>query len=395
MPPMLATFAFGLSMTVQSIPGAIYNIIMNIFPEDRNDVTLEEKENAKEIKLEEASDKFVEIVNEKSINSKKSSVDRKPSETSVDRKPSEKIEAIVEKIEPVVEKCKPTYPPVDPTLVDADDWNDEKLDCLNQLKDSLLGQELTEKMTLLFDDWFQLRFCRAQNFEAEKVIVMFEKYVVWRKEKNVDNIIQQDFSAIDKSAHEHWKHGYFCVSKTGAPVYIEKYGKNIKKMLTPENKADMEAYLINSYEYMIHVVFPACSKLAGRRIDKIVTILDLDEFGFGAKVAAKSLMNIGSEITKNYYPCLDSTMLIINTGFMTRTFLSAWSEPNRHLFSSDFKSEVEKYVDFAEMPKELKGDVAREIYDDQGPWVEYGEKCKEQGTYFVDREFCSDPWKHL
>merc|ERR1711957_609023 len=118
-------------MTVQSIPGAIYNIIMNIFPEDRNDVTLEEKENAKEIKLEEASDKFVEIVNEKSINSKKSSVDRKPSETSVDRKPSEKIEAIVEKIEPVVEKCKPTYPPVDPTLVDADDWNDEKLDCLN------------------------------------------------------------------------------------------------------------------------------------------------------------------------------------------------------------------------------------------------------------------------
>jgi len=139
MPPMLATFAFGLSMTVQSIPGAIYNIIMNIFPEDRNDVTLEEKENAKEIKLEEASDKFVEIVNEKSINSKKSSVDRKPSETSVDRKPSEKIEAIVEKIEPVVEKCKPTYPPVDPTLVDADDWNDEKLDCLNQLKDSLLG----------------------------------------------------------------------------------------------------------------------------------------------------------------------------------------------------------------------------------------------------------------
>ena len=145
MPPMLATFAFGLSMTVQSIPGAIYNIIMNIFPEDRNDVTLEEKENAKEIKLEEASDKFVEIVNEKSINTKKSSVDRKP---------SEKIEAIVEKIEPVVEKCKPTYPPVDPTLVDKDDWNDEKLDCLNQLKDSLLGYELTEKMKLLFDDWF-------------------------------------------------------------------------------------------------------------------------------------------------------------------------------------------------------------------------------------------------
>lgn len=222
---------------------------------------------------------------------------------------------------------------------------------------------------------------------------MLTKYMAWRKEKDIDNIIKTDFSAIDQSATEHWKHGYFCLSKDGVPVYIEKYGKNIKKMVTEFTSEQMEAYLINSYEYMIYVVFPECSRLAGKRVDKIVTILDLSEFGMSAKVAAKKLLDVGSEITKNYYPGVDSTMFVINCGFMTRTFFRAWAEPNRHVLSSDYKKEVEKMVDFALLPREIGGDIDKEIYQDGGPWVEYGKRCKAQGTYFPGGDFSSDPWK--
>ena len=34
---------------------------------------------------------------------------------------------------------------------------------------------------IMFDDWFLLRFCRAAEFNAEKVVEMFRKYMEFRE----------------------------------------------------------------------------------------------------------------------------------------------------------------------------------------------------------------------
>lgn len=45
-----------------------------------------------------------------------------------------------------------------------------------------------------YDDYYLLRFLRARKFDMDKTILMFTTFLNWRKENDVDNII--DVSAF-------------------------------------------------------------------------------------------------------------------------------------------------------------------------------------------------------
>jgi len=40
-----------------------------------------------------------------------------------------------------------------------------------------------------YDDVYLLRFCRARNFDMEKVYLMWDNFMKWRKENDMDNIL--------------------------------------------------------------------------------------------------------------------------------------------------------------------------------------------------------------
>jgi hypothetical protein len=44
-----------------------------------------------------------------------------------------------------------------------------------------------------YDDYYLLRFMRARKFEMEKVKLMFNTFVDWRKTNDVDNIIDVSY----------------------------------------------------------------------------------------------------------------------------------------------------------------------------------------------------------
>jgi hypothetical protein len=69
-----------------------------------------------------------------------------------------------------------------------------------------------------------LKFCRARKFKIDDVKVMFENYMTFRKENNIETIIK-DFD-FDKRAEifENYKRGYCGVDKIGRPIYIEQSG---------------------------------------------------------------------------------------------------------------------------------------------------------------------------
>ena len=50
---------------------------------------------------------------------------------------------------------------------------------------------------LIYDDYFRLRFLRARKFDMDKTKLMFNNYLQWRKDNDVDNIL--DVSTINIS----------------------------------------------------------------------------------------------------------------------------------------------------------------------------------------------------
>ena len=44
-----------------------------------------------------------------------------------------------------------------------------------------------------YDDYYLLRFLRARKFDMEKTILMFTTFMDWRKENDVDNILNVSF----------------------------------------------------------------------------------------------------------------------------------------------------------------------------------------------------------
>lgn len=40
-----------------------------------------------------------------------------------------------------------------------------------------------------YDDYYMLRFLRARKFDMEKTILMFNNFMAWRKDNDVDNIL--------------------------------------------------------------------------------------------------------------------------------------------------------------------------------------------------------------
>ena len=41
----------------------------------------------------------------------------------------------------------------------------------------------------MYDDYYMLRFLRARKFDMEKTILMFNNFMQWRKDNDVDNIL--------------------------------------------------------------------------------------------------------------------------------------------------------------------------------------------------------------
>ena len=44
-----------------------------------------------------------------------------------------------------------------------------------------------------YDDYYMLRFLRARKFDMDKTKLMFHNFVDWRKENDVDNIIDVSY----------------------------------------------------------------------------------------------------------------------------------------------------------------------------------------------------------
>jgi len=67
------------------------------------------------------------------------------------------------------------------------DMSEDQERSLEQFRKYIKDKEITEHPQ--YDDYYLLRFLRARKFDMEKTILMFTNFMNWRKENDVDNIL--------------------------------------------------------------------------------------------------------------------------------------------------------------------------------------------------------------
>lgn len=106
---------------------------------------------------------------------------------------------------------------------------------------------------------------------------MIQNHVEWLNKFKVDQMGSMDMTKYEK-LRSNTCVGYCNTDKFGRPVYIERL-KFLKadELFSHYSDNEMVEYYIQSYERQMGVIFPECSKAANKRIDRTVTILDLDK----------------------------------------------------------------------------------------------------------------------
>lgn len=256
-----------------------------------------------------------------------------------------------------------------------------------------------------FDDPYLLRFLRARNFDLPKTLEMWKNYIQWRKTNNVDKVLDLEFPEINE-AKKYYPQGFFRTDKRGRPMYFERCGHlKIEQFAKAISQERIEAFSIQKYERLIHVILPGCSRAAGRRVEQTCFIIDLKNFK-SSKMTSKTwdLVKMMSKIGSNYYPETLGVMFIVNAPVIfygiwnvAKYFLEEETRQKIHILGSKYHKELLEYVNEEDLPDFLGGKATSEDYGEnftieQGPWVRHPVKTPsfsqiDKNEYVEEEEF--------
>ena len=248
----------------------------------------------------------------------------------------------------------------------------------------------------LYDDWFIARFLRRTSWKIEKSKTIFKEYLEFRKNKEIETILDRNLEKCDEIVKRYYPHNYCGIDKLGRPInyecfaYFDSY--TIAKEITIDEWAN---YFSRDIETLIHVIFPYCSKLSGKRIDRNVTILDLKDFNLKPIILDKKIrqyLNTSTKIAQDYYPSLLGQQFIINAPFI---FNAVWSiikimlnektKQKIKILGKDYIDELLKVCDKDQQPNCIGG--TRQDFPECGevPWKDYKDYCwNDAKSFFVD-----------
>lgn len=108
---------------------------------------------------------------------------------------------------------------------------------------------------------------------------MFNTFMKWRVDNDVDNILEVQLFSLSflKQTFKYdeidavqavYPHFYHKIDKKGRPIYIERLGLlKIDELFKLTTEERLVKHYIISYETLMRLRFPACSAIAGTRIE--------------------------------------------------------------------------------------------------------------------------------
>lgn len=267
----------------------------------------------------------------------------------------------------------------------------EQAQALSEVKVRLQQAELFNEER--HDDHFLLRFLRARKFNLDNAFVMLKNFEEWRKEWEVDRLVNEfELPNADK-IRELYPRFYHQVDKLGRPVYCEQIGKvDVNKIFDslcpdetdPKVKYDtamklMLKYFIVGYEHLLKVRFPACSEKEGRHIEQCYTILDMKGVSLSQANTVIPFVRETAKIAQDYYPEMMGRMVIVNAPMLFRgaftlvkPFLDSVTQSKIEIIGSNYQPTLEKDIPAENIPTLFGGSCTSCPtgchVSDAGPW---------------------------
>lgn len=229
----------------------------------------------------------------------------------------------------------------------------------------------------VWNHWFILRFCRARKFVLNDIVIMIKDYMNWCGEMEMHKIGELDMAQFDL-LKKSYDHGYYNTDRMGRPVYIE-HVKHMNADAIFGNYSDLllQKYYVQSYERLLHIVFPECSRVAGRRIDRTCGIIELKDVNvlklFTGKI--KAFLNIALNIGQKYYPETMDIMFILHAGLLfsgiwavVKHLLDVRTQKKINIISGNGRDQLVKVIAPENLPPFLGGTCTNALTDDHGPW---------------------------
>ena len=249
-----------------------------------------------------------------------------------------------------------------------------------------------------WDDWFQLKFCRARQYKIVDVKKMFDNYVKFFKKYNLDNIIEIHHS--NKEWYDlFWGNisKHYVISKDNQPVSFEfrKYFNETELIKIPD-KIFTELNL-KLFEDEIKVMFPLLSKKAGKRIDKINLVFDLKDAAlsqyFNSQVQDR--FYAFTKMLQDYYPENLGKIQILNPPFifyglftLLKPFLAnSTKEKIELLRGKDINKRLHNWIDIDLLPEQYGGNLKINHHQSYNHFSHYIELCNNKGTYLLEDGF--------
>ena len=260
--------------------------------------------------------------------------------------------------------------------------NQAQFDALQQWKQNLTSQNVLPNFDN-YDDLFLLRFLRARKFDLEKTMEMFKKFLQWRIDMKVDELLGSFEIDHLVEIKKLYPHGYHKTDKICRPIYIELYNETkVKELFKITTEEKMVKYYIKQYERQIKYIFPACSAVVKKPVEQSCTILNAKGIGITSLFGPiKGFVKLASDIGQDYYPEMLGKMTIVNVGFLFRavwslvkSFIDPKTEAKITLLGSGYETALLELVDEANLPQRLGGKCVCSDFvmdclgSDIGPW---------------------------
>jgi hypothetical protein len=256
----------------------------------------------------------------------------------------------------------------DLTMIMTQLGSEERLKFENLLRTLRVEMKLSEAE---YRTVYAFRFFRGHKYHFQNSLDAIRANIHWRKNAPFGQAIDLDLTRFDFT-FEYVKMGFYGVDFEGRPIRIIKPSDFDPKILF-ERYSDEDRYLysIQIMERIINIVFPMCSKLKGRYIEGMVTIIDIKDLNISGclknAVKMNSFRDKSKELQDNY-PEMAHKVIIINAGFfftglwnIAKLFLNKLTLEKITIIGKDYIPELLKVTSLDRLPVSIGGQCEIDI----------------------------------
>ncbi|XP_043836249.1 SEC14-like protein 2 isoform X2 [Dromiciops gliroides] len=210
------------------------------------------------------------------------------------------------------------------------------------------------------DDYFLLRWLRARSFDLQKSEAMLRNYMIFRKEKNLDNILSWQPSEVLQLYDVGGLSGY---DREGCPVWLDITGcLDIKGLLLSSSKPE----LLKKRTQILVSLLRECdlqSEKLGKKIETFIMIIDLECLGL--KHFWKPATEIYQEffsILENNFPETVKHLIVVKAPKLfpvaynlVKAFISEETRKKIVVLGANWKEDLQKFINPDQLPAEYGG----------------------------------------